>query len=57
MYRPELSKNSLKHHVEEHGIYYIYYPDLGVPRNIRAKAIDTGTRDVIWDWYDANVVD
>ena len=57
MYRPELSKNNLKRHVEEHGIYYIHYPDLGVPRDIRAKAIETGTRDVIWDWYDAHVVD
>jgi uncharacterized protein (DUF488 family) len=57
MYRPELSKNNLKRHVEEHGICYVHYPDLGVPRDIRAKAIDTGTRDVIWDWYDANVVD
>lgn len=57
MYRPELSKNNLKRHLEEHGLEYLHCPDLGVPRDIRAKAMETGTRDVIWDWYDANVVD
>lgn len=57
MYRPELSKNNLRRNLEEHGIDYLHCPDLGVPRDIRAKAIETGTRDVIWDWYDANVVD
>jgi len=57
MYRPELSKNNLKNHVEKHGLYYIHYPDLGVPREIRAKAINTGTREIIWNWYDVNVVD
>jgi uncharacterized protein (DUF488 family) len=56
MYRPELSKANLKRSVEEHGLNYVHLPDLGVPRDIRAKAIDTGTRDVIWDWYDQFVV-
>lgn len=57
MYRPELSKNNLKDYLEEHGIQYLHWPELGVPRDIRAKAIETGSRDTIWDWYDANVVD
>ncbi|MGH9344015.1 MAG: DUF488 family protein, partial [Terriglobia bacterium] len=57
MYRPELSKNNLKRAVEESGLYYVHLPELGVPRDIRAKAIDTGTRDVIWDWYDRYVVE
>ncbi len=56
MYRPELSKNNLRKTVEAHGLQYIHMPELGVPRDIRAKAIETGTRDIIWEWYDENVV-
>ena len=56
MYRPELSKGNLRQLVESHGMHYIHMPDLGVPRDIRAKAIQTGTRDVIWKWYDEYVV-
>lgn len=52
MYRPELSKNNFARLLSEHGIAYVHMPRLGVPRDIRAKAIETGTRDVIWDWYD-----
>lgn len=52
MYRPELSKNNFASLLSEHGIGYVHCPELGVPRDIRAKAIETGTRDVIWDWYD-----
>jgi len=56
MYRPELSKNNLRRFVEEHGLLYVHLPELGVPRDIRAKAIATGTRDVIWEWYDRYIV-
>ena len=56
MYRPELSKNNLARLVEENGMCYVHVRELGVPRDIRAKAIETGSREVIWDWYDANVV-
>jgi uncharacterized protein (DUF488 family) len=56
MYRPELSKKNLQRAVEECGIAYVHCPDLGVPRDIRAKAIASGTRDVIWDWYDQWVI-
>jgi uncharacterized protein (DUF488 family) len=52
MYRPELSKNNLDRILTEHGIIYVHLPELGVPRDIRAKAIESGTREVIWDWYD-----
>ena len=55
MYRPELSKNNFARLLSERGIFYAHLPELGVPRDIRAKAIETGSRDVIWDWYD-NVV-
>jgi uncharacterized protein (DUF488 family) len=56
MYRPELSKSNLTRLLDQHGINYTHFPQLGVPRDIRAKAIETGTRDVIWEWYDQNVV-
>ncbi len=56
MYRPDLSKNNLRRAVESHGMCYVHFPELGVPRDIRAKAISTGSRDVIWSWYDDAVV-
>jgi len=56
MYRPELSKNNLARLLAEHGMNYQHFPQLGVPRDIRAMAIETGTRDVIWNWYDENVI-
>jgi uncharacterized protein (DUF488 family) len=56
MYRPELSKSNLRKAVEGRGLHYVHMPELGVPRDIRAKAIETGTRNVIWEWYDENVV-
>jgi len=52
MYRPELSKSNFARLLSEHRIAYAHMPQLGVPRDIRAKAIETGTRDIIWDWYD-----
>lgn len=56
MYRPDLSKVNLARLVEGRGLRYLHIPELGVPRDIRAKAIDTGSRDVIWEWYDEHVV-
>src|SRR5262245_57506129 len=41
MYRPELSKKNLIRLLEEHDIAYAHLPQLGVPRDIRAKAIET----------------
>jgi len=56
MYRPELSKTNLKRLTEERGLEYCHVPEWGVPRDIRAKAIAAGTREVIWDWYDEYVM-
>lgn len=56
MYRPELSKANLAELLEDNGLCYAHVPEFGVPRDIRAKAIETGSREVIWDWYDANVL-
>lgn len=57
MYRPEVSKGNLARALAKCGIDYVHLPDLGVPRDVRALAIDAGKRDVIWDWYDTNVVE
>jgi uncharacterized protein (DUF488 family) len=57
MYRPELSKNNLRQLVEAQGMLYVHMPELGVPRDIRAKAIETGSREVIWTWYDEYVAE
>jgi uncharacterized protein (DUF488 family) len=56
MYRPELAKANLKRLLQERGLQYSHVPELGVPRDIRAKAIETGNREVIWEWYDQQVV-
>ena len=55
MYRPELSRSNLKILIEKNGIHYFHIPELGVPRDIRAKAISHGSRDIIWEWYDRYV--
>ena len=55
MYRPEFSKNNLRRSLEDEGIVYDHRPQFGVPRDIRAKAIASGSRDVIWEWYDRYV--
>jgi uncharacterized protein (DUF488 family) len=57
MYRPELSKSNLGSMLASHGISYVHLRELGVPRDVRAKAIETGSRDVIWEWYDQHVVE
>jgi uncharacterized protein (DUF488 family) len=56
MYRPDLSKNNFAKLLDERGIHYAHLRELGVPRDIRVKAIEMGTREVIWEWYDTNVV-
>ena len=57
MYRPEVTKGNLERSVESRGLYYSHRPELGVPRDIRAKAIESGTREVIWKWYDRYIVE
>lgn len=56
MYRPDLSRSNFQRTVEGMGLEYCHVKEWGVPRDVRARAIDTGTRDTIWDWYDENVV-
>lgn len=56
MYKPLFSKRNLAAALAERGIQYVHRPDLGVPRDVRALAMDTGNRQGIWDWYDQEVV-
>lgn len=57
MYRPELSKSNLQRALEQLGIAYFHLREWGVPREVRAKAVETGTRETIWQWYDEKVVE
>ena len=56
MYKPEFSKGNLRRIVGVYGLQYLHLPELGVPRDIRAKAVVAGSRGVIWEWYDTFVV-
>jgi uncharacterized protein (DUF488 family) len=56
MYRPELSKGNLQKALEGTGIAYFHIREWGVPRDIRARAIKSGTRDTIWEWYEESVI-
>lgn len=57
MYKPEFSKRNLQASLDHAGITYVHMGHLGVPRDVRALAIESGDRDLIWEWYDANVTD
>jgi uncharacterized protein (DUF488 family) len=57
MYRPELSKANFQRSIEAAGLVYLHAKDWGVPREVRAKAMDSGTREIIWEWYDRSVVE
>lgn len=55
MYKPDFSKNNLERHLSAEGISYLHLRELGVPRDIRSKAIGKTDRNDIWDWYDEHV--
>lgn len=56
MYRPELSKGNLRAGLEHSGISYFHLREWGVPRDVRARALESGTRETIWQWYDDEVI-
>jgi hypothetical protein len=56
MYRPELSKGNLQKALERADIAYFHIREWGVPRDIRARALQSGTRETIWEWYDQSVI-
>jgi len=55
-FRPEFSKNRLKEALESNGIRYMHYPELGVPKDIRKKLMETGDYEWFFKWYDENVI-
>lgn len=57
MYRPDLSKGNLQKALLDSGLAYFHLREWGVPRDVRARAIETGTRETIWKWYDEAVVE
>ena len=57
MYRPDFSKQNFRRLLAERGIEYIHLPDMGIPRDVRGLASGQATRDLLWDWYDANVAE
>lgn len=56
MHKPDFSKSNLRRIVEQHGLNYVHLPELGVPKSVRTLAAERGTREIIWEWYDENVV-
>jgi len=56
MYKPDFSKRNLKRIVAGHGLHYLHLQWLGVPRDVRARAAESGDLNVIWGWYDDSVV-
>jgi uncharacterized protein (DUF488 family) len=57
MYKPDFSRTNLERALTRAGFEYMHVPRLGVPRDIRARAIETGNRETIWEWYDKHVVE
>ena len=55
-YKPDFSKSNLQRHLASVQIEYLHKRELGVPRDIRGLAAKSGSRNAIWDWYDANVL-
>lgn len=57
MYRPEMSKKNLAQAVKKAGLSYLHIQEWGVPRDVRSRAIEKGSREPIWKWYDNSVVE
>jgi uncharacterized protein (DUF488 family) len=56
-FKPEFSKRNLQTAVESVGLSYLHVPSLGVPRDIRGRAVGEPDRTAIWLWYEKYVVD
>jgi ParB/RepB/Spo0J family partition protein len=56
MYKPDFSKDNLRRALEGQDIAYIHMPDLGVPREVRARLARSRDWAELFQWYDDNVV-
>ena len=54
--KPEFSKSKLKETLEMNGIKYVHFRELGVPKNVRSKLIETEDYEWFFRWYDENVI-
>jgi len=54
--KPEFSKSRLKEYLEANGIRYLHVRELGVPRAVRNRLIETGDYEWFFRWYDDNVI-
>ena len=55
-YKPNFSRRNLERHLARHRISYVHRGTLGVPRDIRGRALNGDSRDPIWKWYDEYVI-
>lgn len=55
-FKPDFSKRRLAAVLATQNIDYIHLPELGVPKEIRARLAQTGDYAAFFDWYDGNVV-
>ena len=55
-FKPDFNKEKLGGILSQNGIEYIHKAEWGVPREVRSRSVEQGTRSVIWDWYDSNVI-
>ncbi len=46
---------NLRRALEAENIAYVHAPDLGVPKEIRARLAETANWDAFFEWYDSNV--
>jgi uncharacterized protein (DUF488 family) len=56
MYKPDFSKGNLERTLLSAGIGYLHLRDLGIPRDIRSRAIGERDRSMLWHWYDRHVI-
>ena len=56
-HKPSFSRENLNGALDQREIKYIHRGDLGVPRNVRERAEQRGSRTEIWSWYKANVME
>ena len=56
-FKPSFNKANLIGALSENGIKYVHRGDLGVPRNVRRKAAEAGSRDGIWSWYKTEIIE
>lgn len=55
-HKPSFSRENLNGALNGRGVNYVHCSDLGVPRDVREQAEQSGSRAEIWSWYEAGVL-